>query len=181
MPQLLTVEEYLEQERYSPVKRDYVAGHLVAFAGASRRHNRIVRRLATHLIRASEGTPCEVFIVDFLVRASTDLLYYPDLMVVCDPGDTNDRYSEWPCLLIEVLSPSTVDRDRHEKLVVYRNIPSLRGYMMVEQDFPYVELHERTENGWQVRQLRENDSVDVPCLPLELVVDDIYAGLPESG
>lgn len=52
--------------------------------------------------------------------------------------------------------------------------------MMVEQDFPYVELHERRDDGWQVRQLRGDDTLYVPCLSLPLQVNDIYAGLPDS-
>ncbi len=36
-----------------------------------------------------------------------DAFYYPDVMVACDPQDTESLYKRFPCLIVEVLSPST--------------------------------------------------------------------------
>jgi Uma2 family endonuclease len=128
------VEEYLASEPSSPVKREYVQGRVYALAGASDRHVRLVTNVVGLLWLSARGTGCRVYASDMKLRVGPDRFYYPDVMVVCDPGDTDPYYKTRPCFLVEVLSPATEATDRREKLVAYQEIPTLRGYLLLDSE-----------------------------------------------
>lgn len=174
----LTVEEFLQFEETSPTKHEYVAGEAHAMSGATARHHRIAMNIATRLFLAARGGPCQAFMADMLLRAADDLLYYPDVMVVCGPVADADRVVRDPCVVIEVTSPSTATIDRREKLAAYRRIASLRAYLIVEQSRRRVERHWRdASGGWWREQVPTEGRVTVPCLDVALAVDEIYDGV----
>lgn len=98
-------------------------------AGAGEAHNRIAGNLFSYLRAATRGTTRGVFISDMKVRVMAhDAFCYPDVLLTCDPDDRESLYKSAPCLIAEVLSPSTEVIDRREKLIAYRALPSLRDY-----------------------------------------------------
>ena len=177
---LPTVEEYLKTEETSTVRHEYVAGVIHAMTGATKRHNRIVgniyRRLADAADAAGAGDR-QVYFESVKLRASDDIFYYPDIMVARDPDD-EPFYETGPCLLVEVTSPSTESIDRREKLAVYKSIPSLKGYLIVEQNRRVVERYWRDEEGeWRQAALYNKGSVPIPCPETTLALGEIYEGL----
>lgn len=74
-------------------------------------------------------------------------LYYPDLVLACDPSDHEPLFVQRPCLLVEVLSPSTEQTDTREKLLTYRLLPSLREYLLLRQDVLQADLYQRGDDG----------------------------------
>lgn len=177
MTRLLSVGEYLRVEEASAVKHEYVAGQIFALAGATRRHNHISLNIAARLHAAARGGPCRVYVSDVKLRASEDLLYYPDVMVACGPSGDEALIEDRPCLLIEVTSPSTVMIDRREKVLAYRQIPTLEAYLIVHQDAPRVERHWRDETGsWRYADVVGEGRVPFPGPEIELSLDEIYEG-----
>ncbi|CAN5297771.1 Uma2 family endonuclease [soil metagenome] len=175
----LSVEEYLELEESSTVKHEYVGGMIHALAGASDRHNRIAGNIFAALLGAARGGPCRVYISDMKLQIS-DVFYYPDVMVACEPPETeNPTYRSDPCLLVEVVSGSTEATDRREKLLVYRNIPTVRAYLIVEQDQRRIERHFRDDEGaWCRAELMDEGGFPLPCPPdAELSLAEAYEGL----
>ena len=81
----LGAAEYLEREKDSPVRREYVDGQTYAMAGTSDRHNRIALNLASRLNDLLNGGPGEVFIADMKIIVDPVMYYYPDVVVTCDP------------------------------------------------------------------------------------------------
>jgi len=145
----LTEEEYLENERHSDVRHEYLAGLVYAMAGASDRHNRIALNLASRLNDHLNGGPCEVFIADMKVTVDPLVYYYPDVVVTCDPPGSDPYVRTQPHLIIEVVSPSTERIDRHEKLFAYRRVSSVQEYVLVLQDRMQVEVYRRqSEDEW---------------------------------
>lgn len=178
--QPLSEEVYLDTERHSSVKHEYVDGQVYALAGAADRHNRIAGNLFFRLRGAAGVEPCRVYMNDMKVRIQNDLtsrFYYPDVMVTCDPDDTEDYFKTSPCLLAEVLSPSTQGTDRREKLLAYQSIPSLTHYLIVEPEMRFVELYRRDERGWWYHEFRNDGVVKLGCPVLELPLEHIYEGL----
>ena len=175
---VMSVEEYLEFEKGSPVKHEYVGGHVYAMVGVSRRHSRISLNIARKLADAAEDGPCRVHQSDMRVPTPDSLFYYPDVVVACGPEPENPYVEDTPCLVVEVLSPGTEATDRREKLLSYRKIPSLRAYLIVEQDEARVENHFRNEQDeWQT-EVVEAGTVMVPCPPrASLPLADVYRGL----
>ena len=132
----LTVEEYQELEKGATVKHEYVAGEIHATIGAGRGHNRIAVNILRRFAAAAEGGPCRVNISDMKLRAAEDLFYYPDVMVACEPEPDDPYTGSEPCLVVEVVSPSTEATDRREKLAAYKKMPSPQAYLIVAQDRP---------------------------------------------
>ena len=129
----LTFEQYLELEHASPVKHEFMDGQMFMLAGASDKHNHLAGRLYAWLLNAEKGA-CRTFFADMKVRTPAGVGYYPDVLVVCDEEDDDAYVKQKPCLIIEVLSPSTEAIDRGEKLHNYRTFESLQAYVLVNQE-----------------------------------------------
>lgn len=82
-----------------------------------------------------------------------------------------------PCLVVEVISPGTESIDRREKMLNYRKMPSLRAYLIVDQDRRWIERHWLDENGeWRHGGLDEG-SIPIPCPETSLSLDEVYENL----
>lgn len=176
----LSVEEYLELEEQATIRHEYVGGELFALAGASDRHNRIAGKIYRRLSEAAESSPCRVYMSDMRLRLEDDTFYYPDVMVVCEPLESeNPTFQREPCLLVEVTSQSTETTDRREKLAAYKGIPTLKAYLIVSQDRRWVQHYRRDENGaWQRGDLVDEGRLSLPCLQNSaLSLEDVYEGL----
>ncbi|MGB1011965.1 MAG: Uma2 family endonuclease, partial [Thiolinea sp.] len=104
----LSPEEYLVGEEHADVRHEYVAGDTYAMAGAGEQHNRIALNIAFQLRSRARGGACGVFMSDMKLRIKQgERFYYPDVILVCDEQDDNTHYKDNPCLVAEVLSPST--------------------------------------------------------------------------
>jgi Uma2 family endonuclease len=73
--------------------------------------------------------------------------YYPDVVIRC-AKETNRYAFRSPCFILEVLSPSTADKDRREELDAYSKAPTLKTYVLVAQDEKRVEIYERRRWNW---------------------------------
>ena len=96
-------------------------------------------------------------------------------MVACDNPSKSPYYREEPILLVEILSPSTERTDRHEKLAVYKNIPTLQEYLIVSQDKVFVEVHRRIENEWET-EIYDDLKADIrlDSVDFSLTLSEIY-------
>ncbi len=173
-------QEYLNGEKLADIRHEYIDGEVYAMAGTSKRHNRIAGNIYRTLMETNQQN-CDVYIGDIKVRIEQrNSYYYPDVMVGCDESDDADEYYlEKPCLIIEVLSPSTVKKDNTEKLIAYQNIDSLEAYLMVEQSEYHVSLVYRQDNNrWWVKNFTDlEDVISLSCPELELKVADIYRNI----
>ncbi|CRI63694.1 conserved hypothetical protein [Thiocapsa sp. KS1] len=178
------LDDYLQGELASDIRHEYVAGQVFAMAGAGESHNRIAGNLFFHLRAATRGTPCGVFISDMKVRvAAHEAFYYPDVLLTCDPHDRESLYKTSPCLIAEVLSPSTEIIDRREKLIAYRALASLRDYLLVAQDSRRVERFARTEEGDWRHEILDDGVLTFTCggLEVRLSVAELYEDVVLEG
>jgi Uma2 family endonuclease len=178
----LGVEEYLELEEAATLRHEYVGGMIYADAGGTRRHDVISGNIFALLWNAARGGPCRVHTSDRRLRAD-DVFYYPDVMVVCqsedEPSSDETLFEDAPCLVVEVTSPSTESIDRREKLLAYRKLPSLKAYLIVDQEQMRVERHWRDETGqwWRAEAVGPEGVAPVPCPEVDLTLSQIYEGL----
>lgn len=180
----MSVEEYLRTERDSPVKREYVGGfvyplhgEVLAQAGTSYAHVHISLNIALRLRPMTDQQGCRLSMLGMkLLVDGLPSFYYPDVMVVCGE-QTDDYYEKNPCLLVEVLSKRTAHNDRHAKLQAYQTIPTLQTYLIVSQSERSVIAYQRTPQGWQMTQYEGVGQIPLSCPPLNLTLNDIYAGL----
>ncbi len=147
-----TPEEYLELERNAPFKSEYCDGYITAMSGATRKHNLVAGNIHAEIHGQLADRPCEVYIGDMRVRTSPTGLYtYPDVVVCCGEPIFLDNTLDTllnPTSIIEVLSLSTSEYDREGKFEYYKSIPSLREYLLVEQDRVLVERFVRQGDNW---------------------------------
>lgn len=171
-----SVEEYFAWEETSEIKHEYLGGEVYAMSGATDAHGRIALNIASSLHAQFRGGPCEAFVADMKVRCDfkgSDYIYYPDVMVCCDPADNAPLFRERPTVLIEVLSDSTQRTDRREKWVVYSSIPTLRNYILVEQDKRHVTLFRTTAEG-------QTTCEEITAPEAEFALDEVSARLNMS-
>jgi Uma2 family endonuclease len=174
----LSEADYLEMEARSPLRHELVGGQAHAMAGASVRHNRISLNLASRLL-AKAPRNCQVLIGDVKLKADAwPTYYYPDVMLVSDPDDNDPLIKTRPCLLAEVLSPNTEAIDRREKLTAYQRLPSLREYLLIDQEEMRAELYRRRNlREWVLEIHAPGDVLELECVGLELPVETLYDGL----
>jgi Uma2 family endonuclease len=175
---LITPEEYLEGERLSETRHEYVSGHVFAMAGASVDHNRIAGNIFRELGNALRGKRCEPFINDMKVKLPPmlgDAFYYPDVVVACDPSDNAKYYRERPTIIFEVLSPETERTDQREKTIAYRSMPSITTFALVDQSRMALTVHRRTGTGWQTEVLEGRNAIlKLSDIGVEIPLERIY-------
>ena len=172
----VSVEDYLEGEKDSPVKHEYVHGRVFALAGTSDTYNRISINLIVGLDDASRRKGCQLFAADLKLSIFGERYYYPDLMVTCEP-EADPYIKEKPCLIVEVLSRSTASTDRREKVDAYLSLPTLQSYILVDSQMKRVEVFTRTPEGWREDGWQGEGTVPFSCLGTTLSLDTIYRGL----
>ncbi len=172
----ISLVEYLEAENYSQIRHEYLNGQVFGMTGGSREHNAITLNIATQLRTRLRGSGCQVFASDMKVRVETDnVFYYPDVVVTCNSQDTEKFFLTKPCLIVEVLSPSTENIDRREKLLTYKKIEDLQEYVLVSQDEIEVELYRKDrDNNWIRYILGKDDAVILDSVNLQLTMTEIY-------
>ena len=173
-----TVAEYMALEEQSSVRHEFFEGEVFAMAGGTARHNLLVLNCALALRVGLRGKPCRVFAENVQLALEQGRYYnYPDVMVTCAPDDLlAERTMKSPTLVIEVLSKSTETRDRSWKFNQYKQLPSLRHYLLVSQATCLVEWFRREESGlWSFTALTLfTDELIIPELDLTLRLHDIY-------
>jgi Uma2 family endonuclease len=174
----LSEQEYLAAELMANVRHEYVDGQVYAMAGAGENHNRISLNIGFHLRAAARGGHCGVFLSDMKLKiAWQKAYYYPDVMLICHRQDDGDNFKQQPCLIAEVLSPSTNKVDRREKLWAYQKIPSLRYYLLVSANRENVEYFVRnSQDEWQSALLEADETLIVECENYQAILSlaDIY-------
>jgi Uma2 family endonuclease len=173
-----TVADYLELQRESESRHEYVDGEIYAMAGGSKNHNRIAQTLGGLLNAQFTAGGCEAYVEEVLLEVRPTLFYYPDVFVACNANDDDDEYvSRDPVLVAEVLSKSTKRIDRKEKMGEYKKLPSLRECLLIHQDRVAIEHYYRhaPDAEWEHR-LHTNlqDEISFVSIAAAVKVADVY-------
>lgn len=184
--QRFTFEDYLVLEETSTVKHEYSDGHVWAMAGGTPEHGALAANVIALLARQLRDRPCRIFTSDVRIRVkATGLATYPDVSVVCgeqqvDPDDPKGSTLINPSLIVEVLSPSTEDYDRGEKLAHYKQVASLEEVVLVAYEERRLEIWRREGDHWTLHVSRGEGAAAVTSLGCELSLAEVYRN-PLSG
>jgi Uma2 family endonuclease len=174
-----TVEEYLQYEEESAEGHEYVAGYIYAMSSPTIRHEMIVMNVAAQFHNQLRGTPCRAFGSKAKLRLKVDqddIFYLPDVQVACGPF-TEAAWLTDPCLVVEVLSPSTQAIDRREKMFNYRRISSLEEYVLIAQRSMEVTIYRRS-NDWRPQVLTApEDTFESRAVEVNVTLANIYEGV----
>jgi Uma2 family endonuclease len=177
-----TPQEYYAREAAAAQKSEYYKGEIFAMAGGSKAHSEITINLGGGLWQRLQGRPCRPYDSNYRLKViATGLRCYPDVSVYCgpiepDPEDPEAATGTNPSVLFEVLSKSTEGYDRGFKAANYREIASLRTYVLVAQDSPHVEAYDRQPDGsWRLREAKGlNATLSIPGIDVTLPLAEIY-------
>lgn len=171
----ISAKEYLQIERDSPHRHEFIDGIVYMMTGASRRHNTIAL-VVQGLLRSELARPCRPYALDVKVQvetATSERFFYPDVLVTCSDLDSDAFIIRQPVLIIEVVSESTKDFDRGEKFAAYKLLPSFMEYLLVQQDCPEIELF-RKRTGWAAETYGLSDEISLESVHLKIPVAALY-------
>ncbi len=176
-------QAYLAWEAAQPERHEYIAGEVFAMVGVRQAHNIATLNLASALRSALKGSPCRVFIESVKTRVdAANCFFYPDVLVTCDARDrATPEFVSHPCLIIEVLSPSTAGFDRGDKFAAYRKLPSLQEYGLVDLAAKRIEVFRRNaEQHWVLYEYLEGENIEFASLSLTLPVATVLEDTEED-
>jgi len=132
--------------------------------------------------RSREGTPSFSFTgvfpcVFFAVLKRKGV--YPDISIVCGEIQTlnHDEMNLLnPAIIIEILSPATRAYDRGDKFKLYREIPALREYILIDSQGISIEAFRlNSSRHWELEEYRSaGDQLAMPALQLSIPLAEIY-------
>lgn len=175
-----SLDDFMLWESEQSERHEYINGEVFAMTGARDTHNTIALNIASALRSALRGSPCRAFIADMKLRIdAADAAFYPDVMVTCDARDKTpeaDLAKRHPTLIVEVLSESTAAYDRGLKFECYRNIETLKEYLLIEQDRRHADLFRRREEDglWVLYASGATDDVVLESVGVRLSMDVLY-------
>ena len=176
----LTPEEYFTWEEKQLEKHELIDGQVYAMTGGSVNHSRIAIRFTTMVDTHLDASSCITGNSDLRVNiAGTDNYTYPDVSVTCDDRDkTTTQYITYPCLIVEVLSPSTESYDRGGKFRLYRKNPALQDYLLVSSTSIEIDLYHKNDTGeWLIINYQAGDTIELKSINLSFAIEQIYRNL----
>ena len=180
----LSLQEFLDWEEQQAERHEFHSGKVFAMVAARRVHGRVSLNVAYALTAQLKGSPCQVFTESMKVRVGADTILYPDVFVTCNAEDLRtEQVFSAPTVVVEVLSPSTQSYDRGPKFTLYRSLPSLREYMLVDPDTREVQLFRRgADELFTLHDLTGREHIHLESVGCELQAGDVFDGLePEPG
>ena len=181
--QKFTIEEYLAMEEAATEKHEYYKGEIFAMSGPKVPHNTISINMLVKLGNKLKGKKCRPFSSNQRIHIEANTLFtYPDISIICGEPETlnNDNWNILnPAVIIEVLSPSTSNYDRGEKFKLYRDIPTLKEYILVDSETIHIEIFRLNEsNHWELEEYNAaEEMLYIKTINENIALADIYAGV----
>ncbi|MEP6952321.1 MAG: Uma2 family endonuclease [Ginsengibacter sp.] len=175
-----TIPEYLEMEREALEKHEYYKGAIFAMSGTSARHNIISINIIIALGIALKGKSCRPYGSDMRIHIPENSLFtYPDISIICGDVITlreDEDTATQPIVIIEILSPSTKNYDRGQKFMLYRAIPTLKEYILIDSQSIHAEHFAINKEGlWQLKEYNKSgEKISIETLNVQLLLEDVY-------
>lgn len=175
--------QYLAIEHKSKTKHEYFENEIFSMAGASNAHNEIFSNVFLQVASHLKGKPCRPYGSDKRLYIPENSLYtYPDISIYCNGlinAATDPDSSILPTVLIEILSESTKTYDRGDKFKLYRDIPSLKEYILIDSEQLAIESFFLNENNnWELQE--HNDllgKLTFKSFKIDIPIKDIYENI----
>jgi len=176
----ISFKEYLEWEKESGSKYEYFQGEIFAMSGTSIIHNIIFKNLFGSMAYKLKGKTCQPYGSDLKIHIPQNTLYtYPDISIICKDiiGSKNDIAAE-PSVIIEILSTSTKNYDKGDRFKLYRDIPTLKEYILIDSESVNVEAFRINSSGrWELEEYKNHQEVlTISTIGATFPLTEIYEG-----
>lgn len=174
----MTLDEFLAWEALQPERYEFHRGEVFGMVGGTARHNRVILNIAARIGEHLDGSHCQVFAEGMQVHVDQRVLY-PDVMVTCGKAGAGDEtFITDVLLVIEVLSPSTAGYDKRDKFALYRTLPSLRQYVLIDPVSRQVEVFSKADAGaWLFNDRSQAEMLTLESIILDLPMAAIFKGV----
>lgn len=179
----ISPEEYLDIERTALEKHEYFNGKVLSIKNAfTIKHHEIFSNTLCEIGQKLKGTDFEIFGSNFrLYVRKIEFYAYADMTIVSgkvlvkDDGESDNLLN--PSVIIELVSKTTRNYDMGEKFTLYRNIDTLKEYILIDTEKVYVQIHVRNaDNSWQLTDYKSIDnSFTIDTVQISLSLKDVYA------
>jgi Uma2 family endonuclease len=130
----MSLAEFFDWEERQELRYEFDGVLPVAMTGGTAGHATIQRNLVMAVGGRLRGKSCQFYGSDLKIQVADDHIRYPDGMVVCSATARTAKVVHDPVVIFEVLSSSTAATDRIVKAREYQATPSVKRYVMLEQD-----------------------------------------------
>lgn len=177
----MTVEEYLAYDEASNIRNEFIDGEILPMTGGTNSHSVIIAYTIAALVNLLVDADCVVRSSDMRVRVDATKYVYPDVSVVCGEAEFEDDKEVTllnPTVVVEVTSPSSIITDHVEKVALYGAVPSIQGYLILDQERVFAEWYTRADDGWRLRQFNDsNAEIALEPLGCSLQLAQVYRGV----
>jgi Uma2 family endonuclease len=185
LKQIYYREDYLAFEEQSDIKHEFFRGEIFAMAGGSFNHAKISSNIVIELGQKLRGKSCTPMGSDMRIHTPSGLDTYPDVSIFCGKPELQDNKRTLlnPIVIFEVLSPSTRSYDRGSKFTLYRSIPSLQDYILVDSETILIEHYRRAHNNeWILHEYRNiTENIYITAIEDSLSLNAIYEQIDFSN
>ena len=172
----MSLEAFLDWEERQELRYEFDGFEPIAMTGGTSEHSAIQRNLIIALGSRLRGKPCQVHGSELKIAVARSIRY-PDAFVVCSPIPRRTTVVTEPVVVFEALSPSTAVTDRIVTNQEYRDSPSIRRYVMLEQDRQAATIFARQDGDWVGHILSGDASIAMPEIGIDLPLGELYDGL----
>ncbi|MBK8669212.1 MAG: Uma2 family endonuclease [Saprospiraceae bacterium] len=178
--QHVSPEQYLDSERLALEKHEFYRGEIFAMSGATFRHNQIFKNTYINLGSKLKGKPCQPYGSDLRIHIPKNSFFtYPDISIICGQPEMTDTIKDTvvnPSVIMEILSKSTYDYDKGQKFTLYRDIVSLKEYILIDSMSVRVEHYYKNDDGsWTLKDYRTiDDKIHIQTIAADLLLSDVY-------
>jgi Uma2 family endonuclease len=182
LSQKMTLADFLTWEEHQTERHEFFRGETFALVGGTARQNRVILNLASRIGDQLDGTACQVFAENMRMQIPDGVLY-PDVVVSCGKAEAGDEHTvSDPKLIIEVLSPSTRGYDQRDKFILYRTLPSLREYALIEPAKRQVEVFTWIDGGtWTLTDQTAADVITLASIDCTLAMELVFKGVAREA
>jgi Uma2 family endonuclease len=173
----MSLAEFLEWEERQPLRYEFDGMGPVAMTGGTTGHADIQANLAAALRTRLRGKPCRFYGSDLKFQVAQGHVRYPDGMVLCSPVDRTATIVHDPVVVFEVLSASRTRNDRIVKAREYQATPSVKRYVMLEQEGVGATVYARSGEIWTHEILVADSVLSQPEIGVELSLAELYEGI----
>lgn len=179
----LTLADYLPWENAQETRHEFYRGEVFAMVGARRVHGLVAGNLFASFKLHLKGSPCRAFIESMKVQVASDAIFYPDVFITCDTADLKtDMVFRHPSLIAEVLSDSTQAYDRGLKFAAYRQLESLKEYVLIDPDTRRVEVYRRNERlNFELHDQTGHAELVLESVGARLAMEELFDGVEAAA
>ena len=178
-----TVVEYFELARHSELRYEYHYGKLIEIARGAKKANDIALNIVEIIRKPFYKKGYEVYAHDIKVEVNDGNTYRcPDVVVAPESDDSDDYFTLFPEIIVEVASKDSMHTDSSTKLKEYKKLPSMQYYIIAAQDEMEVQFYSRSGDKWTIDIFDlPTDVVDLPLFDTSFSLADMYDAVKIQG